>query len=1257
MCPMTSAQIAQMNGGYNSMYLQNQQMAAAVGGGHPTYGGSYGGTSMSAGEAAFGGMTNTAASFAPMARAGLGMAGLDPLGVGMGVAASTGMAAYSGGASLLGAGAVGLGAGAAAALPVAGLYAGASYAGGHIMTGMQQQQQLSMMMRSAYGNMPNNYGGTGFTGTDLSQMGRTMRDMSTQQGSMGQMVGFEELGRLAANMGRMGMSQGVRDAKEFRDKFKQMVSTLKTIAEDMGTSLEEAQKMMQGMRSSGVFGMGNQAGAAKAIRGVAVAGGLATSEVTGMMGVGSQISRMIGGRGGSGAVAGMQAISTIGTAQQMGILSEEDIYNVTGLTGAEGRRAMATQQLQTSARFLQSSMGRRIVAAMAGSGGRLDEESVQAFMAGGVGTGETMQMAGRNLSRVGRANFIRNEKRLRGEIMGRFGGLMPAIAMRGWLGQRGIDPDSDRAMIFAQRRLGMGTDEAEQLMKMVKNLPSIMQERRYATENAEMRAATARHREHTGIRGIKHKLREAEAKVSAALEQYGADLTSSISDSIDRLINRATGDMVSFQEKDIMKLYDKGMRGDKRIMQEYFGIGGMAGDMGAYKDAERRFATEYTGRGAFGAVGGALGRVEQMFFGKGRARARQSQEAAVSMTSNLLRGGQGLGLGPIAGTTLLAGQGSADDILRAQAFGGLGGRTAAERLSRFGRFMKGREGEGWGDVRMGWGMADDAGKSRIMGRVLQGAGRLQGEVGVAGALGADTNLMNVPEGIFATAREREEAMGQFLMKGAGVTQRDVFGEPGSQGGLMGTLDKYADKAMGALPWVAGALMPPVGMAMGAFNESIKGTEISNRAALIGKTLDTKEMRDLNARLLSKDSDRRVEAVQENLKKMASLRQMMDAGKLKGADLKQAQSELFVRGTADVASRVATLFEDSGGGEGFDAGLDKLVEEQNASLPPGAPKVTKQQLLATAAAHGGLQQHKVKERVRQAALQASARARKSFDKAGRLYGMVERTEGGDLKLTGLDEKALAAMGEKGQNFLKYMFRATEAERQMSGVSGMEERDQRLMEEAGFSRSDARGELFSMSLEESKAVAGKLRAGGAHGLADYVAQTGKTKDRLHKSRDIQGTVAKMLGGEIDAATRRKAAIAGYGKMEKQGEGSQLITAKGILKSMGLEGGDVSDATMKQMVKTLQASGVMRTAEGDKAKETQELMKEMDRTKELISKDIQEKKLKEDEANNPLMAKMVSSLSMIESSTQETTDAVRASANQISAAVEKSKDGEEK
>ena len=401
-------------------------------------------------EALSGNLINRGVGFAaPIAKFVGGLAGLDsPL---SGAMTWGGIGAMAGGP--LGAG---IGAGLGAVAGTAG--AVAQFGVGNFMTGMQQQQGLNSMLRQNYGFA--RPGGYGFSGSEMGVIGSNIRSMSHQTGPGGEMHSFGELSQLAGSMGRMGFAQNVTDVRQFSQKFRQMVDTLKIVSKELGTSLQSAQEMVVGMRQSGIFNTADQIKMAQGIRANNMAG-VSMEASSQMANVGSQISRSIGGLGRSGAFAGMRTIQQIGAATKVGALSEEDIYNATGLTGEQGQMALAQNQLSSSARFLKSRRGRYLLASMAGAGGKLDEQSVEEFASGGMGVGRTSQMAHRNLGKVGRADFIRNEGRLRGEVLNKFGGNVNTLALMGWAGERGIDIGAmgDRDMLFAQRMLGMGRDE------------------------------------------------------------------------------------------------------------------------------------------------------------------------------------------------------------------------------------------------------------------------------------------------------------------------------------------------------------------------------------------------------------------------------------------------------------------------------------------------------------------------------------------------------------------------------------------------------------------------------------------------------------------------------------------------------------------------------------------------------------------------------------------------------------------------------
>jgi len=338
--PISSAEIAGLQGQFQGSYMQQAQYSGMIGGmmNMP-------GPPQMQGEQIAGGMMNRIGSVAgPVSSLGMGLLGLDPLSMGL----RAGMGAYGAGAGVVGGAAAGLGVAGGMALPLMA----AQYAGSQVMTGAQQQQQFNASMRQSFAF--NNPWGQGFSNNQLGVMGADIRGMAGQTGPGGEISTFRELSTLAANMGRMGMATGVRDVTAFRQRFSEMLSTVKTIAQEMGTTLEQAQQAMASMRGSGVFRTSDQVKFAMQMRQYSVGGGLSTAELGAMANIGSQISRSVGGRGNAGAFAGMRTLGMVGSAVQSGTLSEEDIYNATGLYGAEGRQALATRQLESSASFLKS---------------------------------------------------------------------------------------------------------------------------------------------------------------------------------------------------------------------------------------------------------------------------------------------------------------------------------------------------------------------------------------------------------------------------------------------------------------------------------------------------------------------------------------------------------------------------------------------------------------------------------------------------------------------------------------------------------------------------------------------------------------------------------------------------------------------------------------------------------------------------------------------------------------------------------------
>lgn len=745
---MSSAEISALVG-QNQMMMTNQMQHAAMI--------SQQAGMQTGGEYLMGRATNVATGIgAPLLQGGMALAGLDPFSAavrgGMMGFGAGGIAGAAGGAAI-GAGAIGL--------PIMA----AQYAGTQMLQGMTQQQELNSMLRQSYGFMGQH--GRGFSMGEMGGIGQMLRQQTTMRGPGGEYAGFEELGQLAARMSQMGLGgQNVRNAFEFNEKFKTMLSQVKEIATAFNTTLEQAQQVMGSMRGAGIFR--NQGAVAQQVREISMAGGLATSEVTGMMTVGSQLSRMIGGRGQAGAMGGMQTIAQIGMAQQSGLLSDEDLYNLTGLHGAEGRRALATQRMQQSAQFLRGGLGRRMLASMAGPGGTLDEESVEEWRSGGVGTGRTMGMAYRNLGRIGQAGFIRNEGRLRGEVLGRFGGLAPIAAMASWLEQRGMDPGDDRGLIFMSRRLGMSTEEVEQQLREYRQLERMESTRSDRAADSAMRADMERYRQGTGLRGIKKKLEDARNSVQNTLRQAGADFYQSGSEMVERWVNTLTGDFVMTMDRDV----------GQAIRDASSGVGALS-----QATAERRFGFgrgllgQQAGREALSRVGGVTRQITDRAAFEASGDAARYQQAGWTINA----GDQRL-QGAIAGVRAIQAAGTEGMGEKGAAYRQFGEKNRQELLAMVG--MGTVQGGGTEFLRR-FGEALNRGSNRELAAEylragVQGQARMAREIlGGAGMGGVMDQAMKDPGlgtrfgmGGWRTVGERQEAFAD-LLKGASRTEREM----------------------------------------------------------------------------------------------------------------------------------------------------------------------------------------------------------------------------------------------------------------------------------------------------------------------------------------------------------------------------------------------------------------------------------------------------------------------------------------------------
>ena len=1180
----------------------------------------YGAGSGLSGDSMMSGIMNRGSAIGgPLMSGAMGMLGLDPMSLGL----KAGMSAFGSGAGLGGAAMAGAG----VALPLMAAGAGIHYAGSQMFTGAQQQQAMNNVLRQSF-NFRNSSGGQGFDRSQMSSIGAMMREMSGQVGPGGELTSMSELTQVAGKMGQMGFANGIRDVREFGSRFKEMVKTLKTMAQDLGTTLEGAMEFAQSAKSSGVFGMNRMAGFTSAVRGAAVAGGLAVSEVTGMASIGSQISRSVGGLGRQGAMAGIRTIGQIGTAQQMGILSEEDIYNATGLTGAEGRQAFASSQLQKSASWLQSGRGRRMLASMADKNGGLDESRVEQLLTGGMGISETMSADHQQLGKVGRANFIRNEGRLRGAAMERLGAFLPAMQMQQWAQSKGIDINNmdDRSMLFAQRQLGMGRDEMDAAIKMANNMPQIIEAQRRAGADDQYFQQLASGRKQRGLEGIKGRFDQAKEVINSKLQKVGQDVFNQGSEQIDEFFNKLTGAYVETYSKDVDDQYRAMRGGSASAGARAFGLRG--GGIGA--EAQRFRGGP--GLGGFG--GGAGGLLTQMRTGSDM-NMHEALAGKGMTTTDWLTGGAGAYLGRL-GKNLVQGQSdmsrlteagfdmsnvttdaqaqaklnsiqamrraaatgfNADQVkmgaangawLRdAYSFDQISGK-AEKRMDSFGEAIAKN---GSPEMKAAWANAKTPEqKAQLMANLERGAG-IKGEGSIANSLNLPEGMRGQEFGRFTSEGEENRAYARAL----GIGTHKSTGERVLAGAISGTANLLGKALTGGL---GGLVTSAFSKQINEYGEGLaaKLTGSAERDQATGAFLKGAAGRDLITGLLSGDAATR-EATRRSL----------------GEDLSSNPNDPLREVKQNMAAS-ASLYEEmvKNGGRPLSDAQKKDWEKRTGRSAADAEKglYGMGQVLDTVQ----------KRDMARAARRAQQDSSKQADKLSGL-GIYDAASG---SLTTAKAAELTKMGGNAMQLANLSMGQMKAEMGLSGTEAGAEGDRAAFEAiqasggkissflAGMSVAEKRKFAQAMSGSDVGAEAGRSaamqariaslsrRGGSASAAAQILGVEGFSKEQLAKMDLTGGGAAALLAG---AGIPDKAVVAQLQAGAKGGQGGLAEALRHIVESP-----EFRDAQKKKQMEQQENADPLQAAIKKNSDKTNQLLEALLKSSDRVNEQLQ--KLKEDD-----------------------------------------------
>jgi hypothetical protein len=503
------------------------------------------------------GLAGMAGGISNLAGGAAGLAGMASFGAG-GIGAIGGLMSGAGMAAGWGAGTAALGSipylGGAAALAGglpfaagAGLLAAGAGAANEVYGGFQQRQGVNRVLRQRFGGMMGVGGGAGGTGFNAREMGgisTMVREMSGND----MFTQFDELTRVMDRTSQMGMYRGVQSAREFREKFRKTVDTLKEIATTMHTSLEGATQFMEQQRNMGFFSGQDINKSLMQTRLTAGATGMTTQQLAEVGQMGAQQGRAMGMLGRSGAEAAQRMAGNVAMAMRMGSVSDEMIAEATGgLTGAQGAQAFSGRMMNVTNRFLSRGAGRALLAGLwdPESGG-VSQDLLRTAAGGGLTFREALRRGRSNIRETGgrRSEFFAQEERIRGRLLS--SGAGPEVVM-GMLGQhmeraRGMSLEDPIMQRWVRRRLKVSQSEVELMSKMTRELPSILQAQRVRFGQQLEQEGVTRAREGAGIQGFRNKLAQVwERDVLNPLRQSGDQLTTIFSEAVEGAVGELEG--------------------------------------------------------------------------------------------------------------------------------------------------------------------------------------------------------------------------------------------------------------------------------------------------------------------------------------------------------------------------------------------------------------------------------------------------------------------------------------------------------------------------------------------------------------------------------------------------------------------------------------------------------------------------------------------------------------------------------------------
>jgi len=355
-------------------------------------------------------------------------------------------------------------------------------------------------------------GGVGPSREGLQQVSSATRELAKIPGLMTEV---EELNNIMKRMTQAGMMQGSRNITDFRLKFVQGVNMLKDMSMVLGSTLEEAATVAGELHRMGIVSAKDKLRLATGIQISSSMGtGMATETLAQTVWAGVQMAQAMGGKSRVSAAQGtLQTLQSMMVANQMGLINEQKVADITGFTGEQGISSLAalTQQ-RISSMMMESGLGQAMAAALGETKdgkftGKLDTSLVEKFRSGNISKEELMKMSSEKLSTKGGASSFARKKGTiafdAAQAIGFEGVLNQIAAMMDEIGAE----DENLVAIVAKNFLGGDQGLADVLIPMAQKMRDVsIKARDQVRQGLEARMSAAIYKRDNTLEGKFKKL-------------------------------------------------------------------------------------------------------------------------------------------------------------------------------------------------------------------------------------------------------------------------------------------------------------------------------------------------------------------------------------------------------------------------------------------------------------------------------------------------------------------------------------------------------------------------------------------------------------------------------------------------------------------------------------------------------------------------------------------------------------------------------